>query len=137
VKKLSEYGEILMNGRLPVMRGLVRSPDDQIRNVVIHEIMCNARLDFAPIEERFGIRFREYFAEDLRRLTAPENEALVAVGPESLEATPVASSSCATSPSASIAGGARSTRNRRDRSSAARCETPRGGPAEDRRCSGS
>jgi oxygen-independent coproporphyrinogen-3 oxidase len=88
-KKLSGYRDAIAAGRLPVMRGLVRSPDDEIRNHVIHEIMCNARVDVRPVEERFGIRFAEYFAEDLRRLRAPGNEALVRVGEEAIEATPV------------------------------------------------
>lgn len=88
-KKLAPYADSLQAGRLPVMRGLVRTHDDQIRNVVIHEIMCNGRVAYEPIEARFGIRFEEYFAEDLRRLRAPENDSLVRVGTDSIEATPI------------------------------------------------
>lgn len=88
-KKLSDYRGAIEAGRLPVMRGLVRSEDDRIRNHVIHEIMCNARLDIRDVERRFGIDFAAYFAEDLRRLAAPGNEALVTVRPDAIEATPV------------------------------------------------
>jgi len=88
-KKLSGYRDAIQAGRLPVLRGLVRTEDDQIRNFVIHEIMCNARLDVRPVEERFGIDFAAYFAEDLRRLRSPENEALVHVTDDAIEATPV------------------------------------------------
>ena len=88
-KKLSDYRESIEAGRLPVMRGFVRSTDDAIRNHVIHEIMCNARVDVHDVEARFGIDFDTYFAEDLRRLGAPGNEALVRVTKDAVEATPV------------------------------------------------
>jgi oxygen-independent coproporphyrinogen-3 oxidase len=88
-KKLSGYRDMLAAGRLPVMRGIVRTRDDEIRSHVIHELMCNARVDTADAAARFGIDFERYFAEDLRRLRAPENEALVTVRPAVIEATPV------------------------------------------------
>jgi oxygen-independent coproporphyrinogen-3 oxidase len=46
-------------------------------------------VDTADAAARFGIDFERYFAEDLRRLRAPENEALVTVRPAVIEATPV------------------------------------------------
>ena len=88
-KKLSDYRDLLAAGRLPVMRGILRSKDDEIRSYLIHELMCNARVACHAVESRFGIDFRDYFAEDLRRLAAPENEALVRIGPDVIEATPV------------------------------------------------
>ncbi|MFN8179200.1 MAG: oxygen-independent coproporphyrinogen III oxidase [bacterium] len=88
-KKLSEYRDMVGAGRLPVMRGVVRTRDDEIRSWVIHELMCNARVEVREVEERFALEFASYFAEDLRRLRAPENEALVTVGDQRIEATPV------------------------------------------------
>jgi len=88
-KKLSDYTAAIEEERLPVMRGVLLSPDDELRRAVIHELMCNGRVEFAPIEQRFGVRFEETFAEDLRRLRAYEAESMVRVLPDRIEATDV------------------------------------------------
>jgi oxygen-independent coproporphyrinogen-3 oxidase len=88
-KKLSRYREALEAGRLPVERGLVRSDDDRLREHVIHELMCNFRLDVAAVERRFGVRFAEYFATDLEDLQAHVAEGLARVEPDHIEATEV------------------------------------------------
>jgi oxygen-independent coproporphyrinogen-3 oxidase len=41
--------------------------------------MCQGELDIAAFEERFGIDFRDCFAEDLRRLQALVADGLVTV----------------------------------------------------------
>jgi len=87
-KKLSGYGRALEEGRLPVARGFVRSQDDELRRHVIHELMCNLRVDVADVEHRFGIRFGETFGEDLRRLRPLVDEGLARVTPEEVAATP-------------------------------------------------
>jgi len=87
-KKLSQYREAVAAGRLPIERGLVRSTDDDLRREIIHELMCNFRLDIPAFEEAHGLRFAETFAEDLKRLAEHEAEGLVTVTPERIEATP-------------------------------------------------
>jgi len=88
-KKLSVYGDVIRAGQLPVARGVARSADDEVRRAVIHELMCNFRIDCDAIASRFGIGFAEYFADDLNLLAAHEAEGLVRVTPGSIEATPV------------------------------------------------
>ncbi len=88
-KKLSTYEDRVRAGRLPVARGVLRSADDELRRAVIHELMCNFRLDTAAVAERFGIDFATYFAPDLELLAAHEAEGLVQVAPDRIEATPV------------------------------------------------
>jgi oxygen-independent coproporphyrinogen-3 oxidase len=88
-KKLSTYGEAIDAGRLPVYRGITRSADDEVRRDVIHELMCNFRVEFAPIEARHDIEFSEYFAEDLAALAAHEADGMVEVGADTIEVTPV------------------------------------------------
>ena len=68
VKWLNEYYQAVEAGRLPVQRGFVLSPDDQLRRYVIHQIMCNFVLDVKEVERRFAIDFRDYFAEEQRPL---------------------------------------------------------------------
>lgn len=88
-KKLSVYEEIIKDGRLPVARGVARSPDDELRRTVIHELMCNFRVDTGEIERRFDVRFVEYFAEDLALLATCEAEGMVRTRNGVISATPV------------------------------------------------
>jgi len=87
-KKLSDYRRAIEAGRLPVERGIVRTADDELRRAVIHELMCNFRIDVPAIERRFGVVFAEVFGQDLRRLAEHEGEGLVRIAPERIEATP-------------------------------------------------
>ncbi len=88
-KKLSAYGAALDEGRLPVQRGLHRSRDDELRRHVIHELMCNFRVDTHAVEERFEIDFADYFEEDLRELQEHIDEGMVVVDGSDIQATPL------------------------------------------------
>lgn len=88
-KKLSRYQAAIDAGRLPVERGVARNEDDEIRREVIHDLMCNGRVDFAAVEQRFGIRFTEYFAQDLDELKEHAETGMVTIGTDAIEATPL------------------------------------------------
>lgn len=68
VKKLTQYTKAVKKGRLATERGLILTPDDEIRRRVIGDLMCRSTLDKGAIGEAFGIDFNEYFAEELGRL---------------------------------------------------------------------
>jgi oxygen-independent coproporphyrinogen-3 oxidase len=88
-KKLSTYEEAVRAGVLPVARGVARSADDDIRRTVIHELMCNFRVDMDAIERAYGIDFRAYFAADLGELERHAREDMVRVSDRMIEATAV------------------------------------------------
>ena len=88
-KKLSVYEELITAGRLPAVRGFARSDDDDVRRHVIHELMCNFRVDIADVERRFGVDFARYFADDLALLADAEAEGLATVTDREIAATPV------------------------------------------------
>ncbi len=88
LKKLSQYEHVIREGRLPVERGIVRTPDDDVRRHVIHELMCNFRIDVPEVERRYGLEFATYFAEDLRRLQEHVATGMVTVTPERIQASP-------------------------------------------------
>ncbi|MEA3245127.1 MAG: oxygen-independent coproporphyrinogen III oxidase [Gemmatimonadota bacterium] len=88
-KKLSTYEAAIGEGRLPVVRGVRRSADDEVRRAVIHDLMCNFRVDVPDVERRYGIAFATYFAHDLTLLAAHEAAGMVRVTPARIEATPV------------------------------------------------
>jgi len=88
-KKLTTYEEAITAGRLPVHRGVVRNADDEVRRDVIHELMCNFRVDFDAVEARHGIDFRDYFADDIAALAEHQADGMVVVTDDAIEATPV------------------------------------------------
>ncbi len=71
VKKLSTYYAAIDAGGFPIERGYILDADDRIRRAIITSLMCNFRLEIAPIETRFGIRFEEYFATEIEELRTP------------------------------------------------------------------
>ncbi len=88
LKKLSQYEHVVRGGGLPVERGIVRTPDDEVRRTVIHQLMCNFHVEPPAVERAYGIAFETYFAEDLRRLAPLADDGLVTVGRERIAATP-------------------------------------------------
>jgi oxygen-independent coproporphyrinogen-3 oxidase len=70
VKKLSTYNAAIDAGRFPIERGYALSEDDERRRWLITEIMCNARVEMAAFERRFGASFGDTFADELRDLAA-------------------------------------------------------------------
>lgn len=65
VSHVKQYVESVEAGRPAIFRGIALDKDDQIRQTVISDIMCNFRIDFGKINKRFGIEFEEYFKEEL------------------------------------------------------------------------
>lgn len=62
-KDMALYEQALDSHRLPVERGVGLTEEDILRKEVIMGLMNNLSLDFASIEEKFHINFKEYFAK--------------------------------------------------------------------------
>jgi len=67
-KKLVPYYRLLDEGRLPVARGYQRTADDELRRQIIHDLMCNFRVDRRAIEARHGIVFEDHLRASLAKL---------------------------------------------------------------------
>lgn len=67
-KDMPSYERAIDEGRLPFERGVVLSNDDELRKVVIMNLMANFALNIEKIEEEFKIDFFSYFKEDLELL---------------------------------------------------------------------
>jgi oxygen-independent coproporphyrinogen-3 oxidase len=89
LKTLSHYYRSLEQGRLPVERGWILTPDDQLRRGVISEIMCNFHLDLEAACAPFGIDAAATFAEELEALREPEQQGLLERRGLVLELTPL------------------------------------------------
>lgn len=87
-KDLKTYMKLLDEEILPVHKGIWLTQEDRLRKEVIMEIMNNLCLNYAKIDEKFGIDSREYFAEALRRLKEYEDAGLIELKHNELRATP-------------------------------------------------
>lgn len=77
VKDLESYEAHLQAGRLPIARGYLLSPEDQLRGDVIRRLMCDLGLDFDTLGQRWKIDFRSHFADALTQLEAPAADGLI------------------------------------------------------------
>ena len=87
-RDLPSWEIALDEGRLPVFRGMRMDEDDEIRADLVQSLMCQGEVRVRAFQERHGIGFAEYFADDLQRLWPLADDGLVDVGPEAIRATP-------------------------------------------------
>jgi oxygen-independent coproporphyrinogen-3 oxidase len=76
-KTLEKYYESLAAGRLPIERGIELTDEDILRRHVIMRLMCDFALDYAPIENEFGVSFTKHFAGSLEKLSDFRTDGLV------------------------------------------------------------
>ncbi|NIC06442.1 oxygen-independent coproporphyrinogen III oxidase [Billgrantia bachuensis] len=88
VKETAQYQARLESGRLPVMRGYRLNDDDRLRRDVINALMCHGRIDFAAIEARHDITFRDYFADALGELEEMQADGLLSLHDGAVEVLP-------------------------------------------------
>jgi oxygen-independent coproporphyrinogen-3 oxidase len=87
-KTLDAYYAKLDDGVLPITRGIKMDNDDLLRRMVIGKLMCNFELSLSSIEQGFPIKFRQYFAAELEKLKAFEDDGLLTVDDEWISVTP-------------------------------------------------
>ncbi|GGI81079.1 coproporphyrinogen-III oxidase [Shewanella gelidii] len=76
-KDIRPYYEAIDAQGHALWKGCGLNRDDEIRRVVIKQIICHFELDMADIESKLGINFEEYFAEDLKLLQTFVDDGLV------------------------------------------------------------
>ncbi|RXJ98403.1 oxygen-independent coproporphyrinogen III oxidase [Arcobacter sp. CECT 8986] len=87
-KDLKSYENALDEGKLPTFKGYKLSKDDEIRQFVIMELMSNFSLDIKRVENKFDIKFNEYFKEDLPFLDEFIEAELVSINEEKIQVSP-------------------------------------------------
>ncbi len=88
-RKLPQYYEAIDAGQLPTMRGYILSEEDRLRQRVIMNILCQGQLDFAQLNQQFGIDFNSHFADSLAQLTGMIEDGLVILSATGLQVTPL------------------------------------------------
>ncbi len=86
-KNLARYERAIASGHLPVERGLLRTPEDELRGSVIHRIICTLTLEFGWVRGRFGIDPAEHFADALAELEPMANDGLIVLDADGLRVT--------------------------------------------------
>lgn len=67
-KDLDSYYNFLNADQLPILRGLLLTPDDVLRREIIQQIMCQFELNYAAVAEKYQLDFASYFAAELAEL---------------------------------------------------------------------
>lgn len=86
-KSLNLWYESIAAQGTALWRGVTLSRDDCLRRDVIKRLICNFSLDFSVIEAQYGIRFSEYFAEDLALLQPLVADGLISQRATGLQVT--------------------------------------------------
>lgn len=84
VKTVPEYFERIDAGLAATNVGYRMTSDDHIRKETIMQIMCHLNIDKASIEQRFGIDFDLYFADDLPKLSEFIDEGLLEISADQI-----------------------------------------------------
>lgn len=78
------YGQLDTLGHAQTV-GYALDQDDCLRRDLIKTLICNFELDFAPLEQQYGIQFADYFAEDLKLLQTFVDDELVTLGDKGIK----------------------------------------------------
>ena len=76
-KDLQIYQSEVQKKGNALWKGFTLNQDDKIRRDVIKQLICHFNLNKATIENRYQIKFDDYFAEDLQLLTPLVKDGLV------------------------------------------------------------
>ncbi|MCL1051968.1 oxygen-independent coproporphyrinogen III oxidase [Shewanella abyssi] len=87
-KDIRPYFESIDANGHALWKGCDLNRDDEIRRVVIKQLICHFELDMAQIEEKLNINFEEYFVEDLKLLQTFIDDELVNITDRKITISP-------------------------------------------------
>ncbi|MEO1575733.1 MAG: oxygen-independent coproporphyrinogen III oxidase [Pseudomonadota bacterium] len=82
-----DYARALADDRLPIMRGLRMTDDDQRRAEVIGELMCFDEVRFDRFETRHAVPFTDYFGTEVASLAPMAGDALITIDADAIRVT--------------------------------------------------
>lgn len=85
---LKEYQARINDGTLPAVKHIKADEKDKLRRYVIMNLLCHDRLDFADVDERFGIDSRHYFEPELASLHQMAEDGLVFIDETGVQILP-------------------------------------------------
>lgn len=87
VKELPEYYSAIEEDRLPIERGYRLTTDDELREYVIMQLMCDLQVDKQDVARLFGVDFDVHFAGPLAELRSLEADGLCAMSERAVAVT--------------------------------------------------
>lgn len=87
-KELKQYYADVETRGIALHKGLTMTKDDCLRRDVIKGLICNFKLDYAPLENAYQIDFKHYFAEDLALLAPLVKDGLLEIGEQAIQVSP-------------------------------------------------
>ncbi|MPY25299.1 oxygen-independent coproporphyrinogen III oxidase [Shewanella psychropiezotolerans] len=87
-KDIRPYFESIDANGHALWKGCGLNRDDEIRRVVIKQLICHFELDMAQIDEKLGIKFEDYFTEDLKLLQTFIDDKLVDITDRKITISP-------------------------------------------------
>ena len=81
------YRKSLEEGKFPIFRGMQLSKDDKIRRYVIKTVRTYFELNFNEIEDKFKIKFNEYFKKEINNLKVFEKDSLITIEKNKISVT--------------------------------------------------
>lgn len=88
-KRLFKYYRSLDNAELATSAGMALTEDDLIRRWSIEQLMCNFRLSFEELSDRFYVEFDTYFAEEAARFEELQCDGLLRRSEDCIAASPL------------------------------------------------
>ncbi|MDO5102901.1 MAG: oxygen-independent coproporphyrinogen III oxidase [Lautropia sp.] len=88
-RELKPWTQAIEAGRLPIARGIELSSEDTLQRAVIMELMCQGRLDFQSVGDRFLIDPLRYFHHELIDLERFIEGGLVTRDDSGIQVTPM------------------------------------------------
>ncbi len=88
-KNLARYQRAVAEGQLPIERGIARTAEDELRGTVIRQIICNLKVSWPWVHERFGVEPKEHFADALAELVPLADDGFVELADDGLTVTPL------------------------------------------------
>ena len=85
---LKEYQARINAGMLPAIKHIKADDKDKLRGYVIMNLLCHDRLDFAEVDERFGIDSRTYFQAEIENLYQMAKDGLVSIDETGVQILP-------------------------------------------------
>lgn len=86
-KEMKSYVASVARQGNGLWRGVTLSTDDCLRRDLIKALICQFHIDYGALESRYGIRFKDYFAEDIALLRPLESDGLVVINDNAISAT--------------------------------------------------
>jgi oxygen-independent coproporphyrinogen-3 oxidase len=87
-KNLTTYALKIQNDTPATERGLWMSDEDLVRREIIMRIMCDFRLDYQELSEKFGIDFAKTYDGELAQLCGAVDDGLIERTRDGFEVTP-------------------------------------------------